>query len=119
MSKSNRMEVIDRLRAAQVNILVKTEVVAVKNGTLTLRDVGGAEQSRSIGEFLIIAVGVQPNLEMTALLDQVGVPYIAIGDCFQPGDFMSCLRDARMVGASIDNHAAHPIRLQPDMVRLS
>ena len=119
MSKSNRMEVIDRLRAAKVNILVKTEVVAVKNGTLTLRDVGGAEQSRSIGEFLIIAVGVQPNLEMTALLDQAGVPYIAIGDCFQPGDFMSCLRDARMVGASIDNHAAHPIRLQPDMVRLS
>ena len=119
MSKSNRMEVIDRLRAAKVNILVKSEVVSVRNGALRLRDTSGVEQMHPIGEFLIIAVGAQPNLEMVGLLDQVGVPYIAIGDCYQPGDFMSCLRDARMVGASIDNHAVHPVQRRPDMVRLS
>lgn len=119
MSKSNRMEVIDRLKAAKVNILVKTEVVAVNEGGLTLRESTGVERQHSIGSFLIIAVGAQPNLEMVALLDQAGVPYIAIGDCYQPGDFMSCLRDARMVGASIDNHAMHPIRMHPGMLRLS
>ena len=86
---------------------------------MRLRDTSGVEQMHPIGEFLIIAVGAQPNLEMVGLLDQVGVPYIAIGDCYQPGDFMSCLRDARMVGASIDNHAVHPVQRRPDMVRLS
>lgn len=46
------------------------------------------------------------------------LPYVAVGDCYQPGDFMSCLRDARMVGASIDNYATHPVQRQPGMVRL-
>jgi len=119
MSKSNRMEVIDRLRAAKVNILVKTGVSAVKGGVLTLRDPDGSERSLLVGAFLVIAVGAQPNLEMVALLDKVGVPYVAVGDCYQPGDFMTCLRDARMVGASIDNYATHPVQRQPGMVRLS
>ncbi len=119
MSKSNRMEVIDRLREAKVNILVKTGVSAVNDGSITLRDPNGVEKSHPIGAFLIIAVGAQPNVEMVAILEQAGFPYVAVGDCYQPGDFMSCLRDARMVGASIDNHAAHPIRRQPGMLQLS
>jgi len=32
---------------------------------------------------------------------------------------MTCLRDARMVGASNDNYATHPVQRQPGMVRLS
>ena len=119
MSKSNRMEVIDRIRAAKVNILLKTEAVAATSGKLTLRNSSGEENSHSIGSFLIFALGAQPNLEMVAVLEQAEVAYIAIGDCYQPGDFMSCLRDARMVGASIDNHATHPVSLQAGMLRLS
>ncbi len=119
MSKSNRMEVIDRLRAAKVNMLVKTEVLAAEEGLLILRAPDGSEQSLLIGDFLVIAVGSQPNLGMVELLETMGIPYIAVGDCYQTGDFMTCLRDARMVGASIDNHAIHPVEYRPDMVRLS
>lgn len=119
LSKSNRMEVIDRLHAANVRIRVKTAVVRANDRTLTLRGEDGTEQFHPAGECLIIAVGVQANLEMIPVLEEAGVPYIAVGDCYQPGDFMSCLRDARMVGASVEQHALRSVRRGPGMARLS
>ncbi len=119
MSKSNRMEVIDRLRAADVNIRVKMTVICAKGETLTLRGEDGTEQTHAAGDCLIIAVGAQPNLAMIPVLEEAGVPYVAVGDCYQPGDFMSCLRDSRMIGTSIDNHALRTVRPKAGMARLS
>jgi hypothetical protein len=31
------------------------------------------------------------------------VPYAIIGDAWQPGDFLSCLRDAWMTALSVDH----------------
>ena len=42
-----------------------------------------------------------------------GVPYVTVGDCYQPGDFMSVIRDAWMVGLAIDQHAERPVTTQP------
>jgi hypothetical protein len=53
------------------------------------------------------------------VLEAVGVPYVAIGDCSAPGDFMTCLRDARMVGYAIDRHAVRPAKVAPGSARLS
>ena len=119
LSKSNRMEVIDRLRAAATQILLKTRIVRAAGATLELSSADGPLKSHAIGDVLVIAVGAEPNLDMQAVLEEARVPYVAVGDCYQPGDFMSCLRDAWMVGAAIDNYALRPVDVGRGSVRLS
>jgi DNA-binding LacI/PurR family transcriptional regulator len=58
-----------------------------------------------VGDYLVIATGVRPNNEMRAELEASGIPFVAVGDCYEPGDFMTCLRDGWMVGASIGKYA--------------
>jgi len=58
-----------------------------------------------IGDVLIFATGPRAN---TSVLDDVislGVPYAQVGDCNAPGDFLTAIRDAWMVGLSIDQHS--------------
>jgi 2,4-dienoyl-CoA reductase-like NADH-dependent reductase (Old Yellow Enzyme family)/thioredoxin reductase len=119
ISKSNRTEVIDRLRAAGVTMLVKTSINHVRDGTLELRAQDGTTRHHEIGDRLVIAVGAQPNLELVPVLEAAQVPYVAVGDCYSPGDFMTCLRDARMVGFSVDNYARRPVRADGGLGRLS
>jgi len=119
MSKSNRTEVSDRLRAAGVVIKLKTAIVGAHGGTLELRGPAGASSQHEIGEILVIAVGALPNLEMVPVLEAAGVPYVAIGDCSTPGDFMTCLRDARLAAYAVDQYAARPVRVAPGHARLS
>jgi pyruvate/2-oxoglutarate dehydrogenase complex dihydrolipoamide dehydrogenase (E3) component len=119
MSKSNRTEVADRLRAAGVIVRLKTQIVSAEGGALELRGPDGTVARYGIGEMLLVAVGAQPNLEMVPVLEEVGLPYVAIGDCSVPGDFMTCLRDARMVGFAIDRYAARPVKVTPGSARLS
>ncbi len=119
MSKSNRTEVIDRLRAVGVNLWVKTSVTRTRATALELRGADGAEKTHAIGDYLVIAVGAQANLNMVPVLEEAGVPYVAVGDCYNPGDFMSCLRDARMVGSSIDQYAVRQVNLKQGPARLS
>ncbi len=37
------------------------------------------------------------------MVEAAGVPYTLIGDCLRPGDFLSGLRDAWMVGLGIEH----------------
>jgi 2,4-dienoyl-CoA reductase-like NADH-dependent reductase (Old Yellow Enzyme family)/NADPH-dependent 2,4-dienoyl-CoA reductase/sulfur reductase-like enzyme len=119
MSKSNRTEVADRLRAAGVIVRLKTQIVSAEGSALELRGPDGTVARYGIGEMLLVAVGAQPNLDMVPVLEEVGLPYVAIGDCSVPGDFMTCLRDARMVGFAIDRYAARPVKVTPGSARLS
>lgn len=119
MSKSNRTEVADRLRSRGVVVKLKTGVAGVEGRLLVLRGPDGTSPRHEIGDALVLAVGAMPNLGMAPVLEEAGVPWIAIGDCSAPGDFMSCLRDARMVGHAIDRHAARPVRVAPGAARLS
>ena len=50
-----------------------------------------------IGDCLVVATGPAPELSAVAAVEAAGVPYALAGDCNQPGDFLSCLRDAWMV----------------------
>jgi NADPH-dependent 2,4-dienoyl-CoA reductase/sulfur reductase-like enzyme len=119
MSKSNRTEVADRLRAAGATVRLKTQVVAARGHVLELRGPEGTPASIEVGDLLVVAVGAMPNLDMAPVLEAAGVPWIAIGDCSQPGDFMTCLRDARMVGHAIERHAVRRVRVAPGAARLS
>ncbi|MFM9969756.1 MAG: FAD-dependent oxidoreductase [Burkholderiales bacterium] len=107
MARNNRMELIDRLKAAGVKTLVsvriqgaegtKLELVNRKDGTLT---------HVSCGDYLIFANGPKPNRDAVAMVEAAGVSYSLVGDCSQPGDFLSCIRDAWMVGLAIEQLAA-------------
>jgi len=109
ISKSNRNEVIDRLREAKVAMLLKTSVISASGKTLQLKGADSNVKPHDIGDCLIIAVGAQPNTSAIAMLDEVGVPFVAVGDCYQVGDFMTCLRDAWMVGSAVDLYAARGV----------
>lgn len=119
ISKSNRNEVIDRVRAAGTGILLKTQVVGANGAALQLKGADGNESSHAIGDCLVIAVGAQPDTRAVAMLEAAGVPFIAIGDCYQVGDFMTCQRDAWMVGAAIERYAVRAPRRGGESVRLS
>lgn len=119
ISKSNRMEVIDRVRAAGVEILTKTSVAHATGTTLELITAGGLSKVHAIGDCLVIAVGAQENSVMQAVLEDARVPYVTVGDCYQLGDFMTCLRDGWMVGASIDRYAMRAVKVNDDSVSLN
>ena len=109
ISKSNRNEVIDRLREAGVAMMLKTIVISASGKTLQLKCAEGNTKPHDIGNCLIIAVGAQPNTSATAMLEDARVPFVAVGDCSQVGDFMTCLRDAWMVGSAIDLYMARAV----------
>ncbi|MCC6533146.1 MAG: FAD-dependent oxidoreductase [Burkholderiales bacterium] len=117
MARSNRMELLDRLAAARVRIHTDVEIVRYAGGSLVVRSAAQGEQSIEVGDWLMIAVGARPNLDVIDAVEAAGVPYVRVGDCYQPGDFMSVLRDAWMAGLAVDRYAERPVSTPP--MRLS
>ena len=97
------------LREAKVAMLLKTSVISASGKTLQLKGAEGNTKPHDIGDCLIIAVGAQPNTTATAMLEDARVPFVTVGDCYQVGDFMTCLRDAWMVGSAIDLYMARAV----------
>ena len=56
-----------------------------------------------IGDCLIVATGPEPVRDAVQVVEAAGVDYVLAGDCYRPGDFLSCLRDAWMVALSIEH----------------
>ena len=107
MARNNRMELLDRLKSRGTRIMPDTKVVAAAGATLQVQTKEEATQRIDIGDCLVIATGPAPELGVLAALDTAGVDYALAGDCNQPGDFLSCLRDAWMVALSIDSRYAN------------
>jgi hypothetical protein len=38
------------------------------------------------------------------LLEAAGIHYELAGDCYRPGDFLSCLRDGFLAGLAVDRY---------------
>ena len=106
ISKSNRAEILERLKYAGANIMIKTQVLGVKGKMIKISSKESMPFEHAIGDYLIIATGVRPNNDMRSQLDESGIPFVAVGDCEQPGDFMTCLRDGWMIGANIGKYAS-------------
>ncbi len=106
MARNNRMELIDRLAEAGVQVLTNCAIERLEDTRLQvrLRGADGREQARSleIGQALVFAIGPRPERDVLGAVEAAGMPYTCIGDCDKPGDFLSALRDAWMVALSID-----------------
>ena len=50
---------------------------------------------------VIAAIGALPNLDVLPAVEDSGIPFTVVGDANQPGDFLSVLRDASMVGLAL------------------
>lgn len=105
ISKSNRSEIMDRLKHASATVMINTQVLGVTDTTIEISSIELASSQHTVGDYLIIAMGVRPNNEIWLELEASDIPVVSVGDCCQPGDFMTCLRDGWMVGASIANYA--------------
>ena len=102
MARNNRMELIDRLNAAGVVIHLETRILAAQGTELQVCGNDGVRRTLCCGDALILANGPRPNRGAVAIVEEAGAPYTLVGDCSQPGDFLSGLRDAWMVGMAID-----------------
>ena len=113
MARSNRMELVDRLHAGGAQILLDTEILRRSGDALEIVTQGQSATVHEIGDYLLIAVGVRPNLDVLDVLEQAGVRYVSVGDCYRPGDFMSAIRDGWMVGLALEQHARRPLASPP------
>ena len=107
MARNNRMELLDRLKLRGTRILLNSKVVNAAGRTLDVQTGENTAQHLDIGDCLVVATGPAPELGAVAVVEQAGIPYALAGDCNQPGDFLSCLRDAWMVALSIDSRFTH------------
>jgi dimethylglycine catabolism A len=108
MARNNRMELLDRLKLRGVRIMLDSKVIAAAGTDLDVRTEEGSTQRIDIGACLVIATGPVPERGAVAAIQAAGLDYALAGDCNQPGDFLSCLRDAWMVALSIDRRFEQP-----------
>lgn len=95
MARNNRFDVLTRLEQHDVRLLTETTIEGVMDGKLILlRD--GARTYYDPGDVIVLAVGPAPNRDIVALVEKTGLLSVLVGDCNQPGDFLSAIRDASM-----------------------
>ncbi len=103
MARNNRLELVERLAARGTQMLTRVKVERAAGTTLTLRADDGKTQDIDVGDTLIFATGPAPVRDVVPLLEAAGVDYELAGDCYRPGDFLSCLRDGWLAAVSVDH----------------
>jgi 2,4-dienoyl-CoA reductase-like NADH-dependent reductase (Old Yellow Enzyme family)/thioredoxin reductase len=103
MARNNRMELLDRLKSGGVRIMLNSKVTQATGRCLDVRTEENSTQQIDVGDCLVVATGPSPERSVVAAVEAAGIDYALAGDCNQPGDFLSCLRDAWMVALSIDH----------------
>jgi NADH:flavin oxidoreductases, Old Yellow Enzyme family len=106
MARNNRFELVERLQAAGVELITNCRVLDISGTQIHLQLNGGEEVWRPIGDALVLATGPRPNLDILDVVKATHVPYTCIGDCNKPGDFLSVLRDASMIGLRVAQYPA-------------
>jgi pyruvate/2-oxoglutarate dehydrogenase complex dihydrolipoamide dehydrogenase (E3) component len=102
MARNNRMELVERLAARGTPMLTRVKVERAVGTTLTLRGDDGVTCDIDVGDALIFATGPASVRDVVPLLEQAGIDYELAGDCYRPGDFLSCLRDGWLAALSVD-----------------
>ena len=103
MARNNRFELIERLAERGTQMHTRVKVGAAAGTTLTLQAADGATRDIEVGDALIFATGPAPVRDVVPLLEAAGVAYELAGDCYRPGDFLSCLRDGWLAALSVDH----------------
>ncbi len=100
MARNNRVDLLLRLADAGVVFHTETTVQSVGADTLALLHRGDVTRVPR-DPHLLAATGPRSVTTIVATLDGLGLPHAVIGDANVPGDFLSGLRDACMVGHAI------------------
>jgi 2,4-dienoyl-CoA reductase-like NADH-dependent reductase (Old Yellow Enzyme family) len=100
MARNNRTDIMIRLRAAGVAFHTQAQAEHLDNGVLHAR-IGGTAQALPGVTHVVAAVGALPNRDALAEVEATGLPHTLVGDANQPGDYLSVLRDAWMVGLAL------------------
>jgi len=104
MARNNRMELIERVQAAGVQIVTQAQIIAATGHSLKFKTAAEtATRALEIGDVLMIATGPRPQRDAVELLEAAGIEYALAGDCYRPGDFLTAIRDASMVAFSVDH----------------
>jgi hypothetical protein len=53
------------------------------------------------GDVVVLAVGPVPDRTVVPIVEDAGVPYVLAGDCNVPGDLMTAIADASLVGLAL------------------
>jgi DNA-binding LacI/PurR family transcriptional regulator len=77
-------------------------VTGVSDGKLILVH-GGSDTCVDPGDGVVLAIGPEPNRDVVPLVEAAGVPYVLIGDCNRPGDFLSGIQDASMAALALEH----------------
>ena len=56
----------------------------------------------------MLALGAVANRDVVPAVQAAGAPYVLVGDCNQPGDFLTAIRDASMAALAL-NHLSEPL----------
>ena len=102
MARNNRFEVLARLQRAGTTILTDARIEAVVDGQLAVA-VQDAIVRIDPGAAIVLALGAVANRDVLPAVEAAGAPYVLVGDCNQPGDFLSAIRDASMAALAL-NH---------------
>jgi len=100
MARNNRFEVLARLERGQARILTGARVDEVTTGRLVV-DRRGEQLVVDPGDVVIAAIGPEPNRDVVPAIEAAGVPYVLVGDCNRPGDFLTAIRDASMAALAV------------------
>ena len=109
MARNNRADVLAELGEHQARILTDAAIETVVDGQLVVRRHGETIRVDP-GDAVILAIGPLPNRDVVPVVETSGIPYVLIGDCNQPGDFLTAIRDASMAAIAV-NHRLASIRM--------
>ena len=102
MARNNRFDVLLRLEQYGVQLLTETVIDGVVDGELVLVR-NGERMRHDPGEAIVVAVGPKPNRDIISVLEEAGLPSVLVGDCNQPGDFLTAIRDASLTVLALNN----------------
>lgn len=99
MARNNRTDLMIRLRERGCAFHTRARIAGCTGGVLTFA-VDGVVQRLPV-DVLVAAIGAVPDRAVLPAVEATGLPHTLVGDCNEPGDFLTGLRDAWMTGLAI------------------
>jgi NADPH-dependent 2,4-dienoyl-CoA reductase/sulfur reductase-like enzyme len=100
MARNNRFEILTRLTENGATLLTETTIETATNSEFVLTR-RGQEMRLPAGDAVVVAIGPEPDRSVVAEIEKTDIPYVLVGDCNRPADFMAAIRDASMVAHAI------------------
>lgn len=102
MARNNRTDIMLRLKAGGVKVMVSTQIKAALGSELIVNTAAG-ESCIDAGDVVIEAIGPLCDRSVVPIVEAAGVPYVLVGDCSEPGgDFMTAIRDGFMAAWTLE-----------------